>query len=420
MEPKPISDAEKIASKLYDLVDRKEQYSILEEKNKARLMKTKSEKEQYFEKASQILTCLAITESTPLEFIEATKDGSKTTLGSATRKKGGWFRVDLVDDREFRVQEADLYNEKNYKLHDNKFKVSGKTNEIMNRRVKRESKRKAQEREDLTKSEASAARAAMIKNEIDNILEYSKHGFVDRSCLEKLVEKATKNFTYTKDGYTTVVSSNEASTASVLSLCAIGDVLRDKRKADELSALDAKRRKIGKKRGRTPNTTRGADGFEVADGLHVHDTENSAEVRKKEKEQLEKQIKATDQILTDWATLVRKKTLAASAKGIAVHDQQLWPILQPKGFLRTERQLFLKISVPNSGVLSKNESEQLKVLEENDVTYLKLLANVESAGKKLTSLRKKYDEEFLSSSEGSPSVEELSEDKEDGEDVDEI
>jgi len=76
--------------------------------------------------------------------------------------------------------------------------------------------------------------------------------------------------------------------------------------------------------------------------------------------------------------------------------------------------------VPNSGVLSKNESEQLKVLEENDVTYLKLLADVESAGKKLTSLRKRYDKEFLSSSEGSPSVEELSEDKEDGEDVDEI
>ena len=135
---------------------------------------------------------------------------------------------------------------------------------------------------------------------------------------------------------------------------------------------------------------------------------------------MEKQIKATDQILTDWATLVRKKTLAALEKGIAVHDQQLWPILQPKGFLRTERQLFLKISVPNSGVLSKNESKQLKVLEENDVTYLKLLANVESAGKKLTSLRKKYDEEFLSSSEGSPSVEELSKDEEDGEDVDEI
>ena len=53
----------------------------MEEKNKAWLMNTKSEKEQYFEKTLQVLTCLAITESTPLEFIETTKDGSKTTLG---------------------------------------------------------------------------------------------------------------------------------------------------------------------------------------------------------------------------------------------------------------------------------------------------------------------------------------------------
>ena len=72
-----------------------------------------------------------------------------------------------------------MYNEKKCKLHNNKFKVSSKTNEILNRRIKRVSKRKAQEREDLTKSEAAEARAAMIKNEIDKIFEYSKHGFVD-------------------------------------------------------------------------------------------------------------------------------------------------------------------------------------------------------------------------------------------------
>ena len=70
--------------------------------------------------------------------------------------------------------------------------------------------------------------------------------------------------------------------------------------------------------------------------------------------------------------------------------------------------------------MSKNESKQLKVLEKNDVTYLKLLADVKSAGKKLTSLKKRYDKEFLSSSEGSPSVEEISKDKEDGEDVDQL
>jgi len=92
--------------------------------------------------------------------------------------------------------------------------------------------------------------------------------------------------------------------------------------------LDTKRQKMSgkKKRGCTPNKTKGADRFEVANGLHEHNTENSAEVRQK-KETLEKQIKATKQILTDWAALVQKKTLAASARGIGVHDQQLWPIL---------------------------------------------------------------------------------------------
>ena len=174
------------------------------------------------------------------------------------------------------------------------------------------------------------------------------------------MDKATQPLKFTKDSYTTIVSSTEASTASVLSICAIGGgVLHDKQKANELLALDEKLRKMPgkKKRGRTPNTTRGADGFEVADGLHKHDIENNTEVRRKEKEKMEKQIKATEQILTYWAALVRKKTLSTSARGIGFHDQQLWPILQPKGFLQTKRQLFLKLCVPNSGVLSKNESK---------------------------------------------------------------
>ena len=70
-------------------------------------------------------------------------------------------------------------------------------------------------------------------------------------------------------------------------------------------------------------------------------------------------------------------------------------------------------------MLSKNESEQLKVFKENDVTYLKLLANVKSTGKKLTSLKNQYDKEFLCSSDSSLSVEELSEDKKGEEDINE-
>ena len=61
---------------------------------------------------------------------------------------------------------------------------------------------------------------------------------------------------------------------------------QDKQKADELSALAAKRQQaLGgkKKRGCTPNTTRGSNRFEVADGLHDHNAKNNKEVRQKEK-----------------------------------------------------------------------------------------------------------------------------------------
>ena len=38
------------------------------------------------------------------------------------RKRDGWFRVSLVDDREFTIQEADLYNGK---------KIQGKGEEVV-------------------------------------------------------------------------------------------------------------------------------------------------------------------------------------------------------------------------------------------------------------------------------------------------
>ena len=76
--------------------------------------KMKSENEKYLEKASQILTCLALTESVPLDYIKVYENGKQiTTRGSATKKKNGCFRINLVNDREFQVQEVDLYNDKN-------------------------------------------------------------------------------------------------------------------------------------------------------------------------------------------------------------------------------------------------------------------------------------------------------------------
>ena len=54
-----------------------------------------------------------------------------------------------------------------------------------------------------------------------------------------------------------------------------------------------------------------------------------------------------------------------------------------EGILKSERQLFLKLCVPNSGVLSKNETEQIQALEVNNVTYLKLLSEIEEKEKNL-------------------------------------
>ena len=54
----------------------------------------------------------------------------------------------------------------------------------------------------------------------------------------------------------------------------------------------------------------------------------------------------------------------------------------------------MKLCLPNSGVLSKNETKQVKVLRDNNVTYLKLLAAVETTNKTLTSSQKEYDDKF--------------------------
>ena len=125
---------------------------------------------------------------------------------------------------------------------------------------------------------------------------------------------------------------------------------------------------------------------------------------------MEKQIKANEQILADWTKLVEKKTLAAAAVGAAVSDGRLWPILQPKAFNQSKRKIFLRICVPNRGVLSKNESKMLQVLSSNNVTYLKLIAEIKIITTKLTEIKKQYGEEF-SLSKASLSIERMSKDE---------
>ena len=101
-------------------------------------------------------------------------------------------------------------------------------------------------------------------------------------------------------------------------------------------------------------------------------------------------------MLADWNKLMHKKSKEASAIQVDINNSKLWPFLHPKGFLKSERQLFLKLCVPNSGVLSKNETEQIQALEANNVTYLKLLSEIEVIVNRLDFLKKEYNEQFTS------------------------
>ena len=106
-------------------------------------------------------------------------------------------------------------------------------------------------------------------------------------------------------------------------------------------------------------------------------------------------------LLRNWKDLVENKRKAAEAPNIFIDNPSLWKICTPKAFSKAERQVFLKMSVPNSGVLSKNEAEHIKVLRDNNVTYLCLLADVQTTETKLVTLQKEYDTSFPSGDDSS-------------------
>ena len=293
-----------------------------------------------------------------------------------------------------------MYNAKKYRIKEQKFFVSGKKQDTIKRRARRQSRKREQDIIRAQKIEAESARQKMLEVEMDNIVEYVEQGFFNRKCLEELIKKATTPYKHVSaDGkYCTVTTGNESTCASVLSLTAVDNVLSDKRKNDELSRIEAKRRKLsGKKQKRTPNTTRSANGIECMQTIDLHDNALQKENYKKNKQKNEKDIEAMKDLLTEWGKLTAKKNTEAVTKNIAPSDPTLWNLLAPKQFTKAERQLFLKLCVANSGVLSKNETEQLKVLKDNNVTYLRLLAAVEATHKKLTALQKEYDERFSDS-----------------------
>ena len=130
----------------------------------------------------------------------------------------------------------------------------------------------------------------MLDDEMDNIVEFVQQGFFDQRCLEKLIKKATAPYKHVStNGYCTVTTGNNTKCASVLSLTAVDTVLNDKRKNDELSQIEAKRRKLsGKKHKRTPNTTRSANGVECMQTIDLQNNALQKENNEKEKKKSEK------------------------------------------------------------------------------------------------------------------------------------
>ena len=154
----------------------------------------------------------------------------------------------------------------------------------MNRKIKRQSEKVEEQQAYLWKQEATAARKKLIDDEIDIIATQIQEGFFSKKLLYNLINKVTTPFIIKKDGYTTVANAEGASSEFVLSLMAVDNFLHDKRKANEISRIEAKRRKLNGKKTRTPNTTRGSDGFTVATNLQVHDnTHDAGELAKRKK-----------------------------------------------------------------------------------------------------------------------------------------
>ena len=129
----------------------------------------------------------------------------------------------------------------------------------------------------------------MIDAKMKKIEECVQQGSFSKKLLHNLIYKPTDQFVYTKDVHTVVTNGRGATGASVMALRAVDGVLTDKRRADEVLRIDAKRQKNNGKKTRTPNKNRSQDGFAVVTNLHVFDKENAAKtLHQREKTSLRK------------------------------------------------------------------------------------------------------------------------------------
>ena len=390
------------------MVERKAEYGKIVHEHGQWQKKVKSREEQIYEQTSRVLSCTPLTNGVSLDYIEHAQDGSETVWrGGATRMRNGWFRVILENDKDFKVREEDLLNNKIYKIKIPKKVMTSEERDKINRKIKRLSKRQEEELTHRRKQEAKAEREKMLDNEMEKILEYSRHGFMNKKCLQNLIKKATEPFTYTCGGYQTVVDESNSSCVSILSLKAVNTVLSDKRKADEISKMEALHRQnsSNKKARRTPNTTRSDDGIIVRENLWQHDNHAAEENKQKDIKRLEKHLEATQTILTEWKSIVEKRQKTADIRKVPIDHPSLWLFCTQKAFTAGERKVILRLCAPESKMLLKGEREHIDVFQKHNVTYLKIMAAIEDKNIELTSLKKQLEELRLEEHESVETIE---------------
>ena len=194
--------------------------------------------------------------------------------------KDGWVGVTLAD-RHFKVKEANLYNRKIYEVERAKTVMTSEQRDKINRKIKRQSKRIEAELANLCKEAANKARLAMLEDYKDEICFAVEHGVFGKNMLDILVQKVMKPFIHGSVGFKTVVNGKQSTSVNILTLSAVGTVLSDKQRADELSWEAAKQQQKKGKQKRTPNTTRGEDGVVVREKLQQFN--NEKEIKDNEK-----------------------------------------------------------------------------------------------------------------------------------------
>ena len=85
--PEPTTEEEKIGSKIFDIVDKKKQFQLLDKASKMKAMQIKVKKEQYVELVLRTLACTTITKSVDLDCIKTTKDRHTDYMVASAKRK---------------------------------------------------------------------------------------------------------------------------------------------------------------------------------------------------------------------------------------------------------------------------------------------------------------------------------------------